>query len=570
MSSIRRPLTALLGLLVVCTLAVPAVAQKHKELGRMWTFENVPMEFLKEAYGFEPTQQWLDHARLSSLRYGNGCSSSFVSPRGLIMTNNHCARDNVVAVSPEGEDWLNDGYFARSLAEEVRVPDLTVQQLVSMKDVTEAVNAGITDEDDAAARAKKIADNTKKIMEAAKTEHEGMKPQVVSLYQGGMYQLYVYKIYDDVRLVAFPHLQAAKFGGDPDNFTYPRYSLDFAFVRAWEDGKPADSSKHYFKWKTEGPKDGETVFVTGNPGSTGRLDTIAQMEYLRDAEYPAILRNVKGQLSGLYRAEKRAKEKGSVPPELTEQILGLENARKAYTGYLDGLKNASVMEIKRKAEKAIREKVDADENLKAKYAAAWTELEALCKEKTELLKNRDQGWRKRFEKLRKDEPTIAKSIGEAFFAVYGTEIPPDATFTLRLSDGVVKGFPANGTIAPWFTSLFGLYGRHTEFGGEDPFNLPQIWIDRMNKLDMKTRFNLVSTCDIIGGNSGSPMIDTDSNIVGLVFDGNIESLGNRFVFTDDVPRTVCVHPMIIIESLRKIYDRPKLADEIEGKGKGYK
>lgn len=570
MSSIRRPLIALLGLVLVCGLAAPASAQKHKELGRMWTFENVPLEFLKEAYGFEPTQQWLDHARMASLRYGNGCSSSFVSPRGLIMTNNHCARDNVVAVSPEGQDWLNDGFFAKSLAEEVPVPGLTVQQLVSMTDVTAKINAGIEDGDDDATRSKKIADNTSKVMEEARKANEGLKPQVVSMYQGGMYQLYMYKVYDDVRLVAFPHLQAAKFGGDPDNFTYPRYSLDFAFVRAWEDGKPVDSSKNYFKWKTEGPKEGETVFVTGNPGSTGRLDTIAQMEYLRDAEYPAILRNVKGQLSGLYRAEKRFKSKKEpVPPKLTEQILGLENARKAYTGYLDGLKNERIMDIKRKAEKAIREKVAADDELKARYASAWTELEALCKEKTQLLQERPSGWRKKFQALGEKEPAIAKRIGEAFFAVYGTEIPPDATFTLRLSDGVVKGFPYNGTIAPWFTSLYGLYARHTEFGGEDPFNLPQIWLDRMDKLDLKTRFNLVSTCDIIGGNSGSPMIDTELNVVGLVFDGNIESLGNRFVFTDEVARTVCVHPQIIIESLRKIYDRPKLADEIEGKGKGY-
>ena len=571
MSSYRRSFIALLGLALVCGLAAPAAAQKHKELGRMWTFENVPLKFLKEAYGFEPTQQWLDHARMSSLRYGGGCSASFVSPRGLIMTNNHCARDNVVAVSPKGQDWLNDGYFAKSLAEEVRVPGLTVQQLVSMKNVTAQVNEGIGDSDDADARAEKIAGNIKKIEEAAGKANEGLKPQVVSLYQGGMYQLYMYKIYEDVRLVAFPHLQAAKFGGDPDNFTYPRYSLDFAFVRAWEDGKPADTSKHYFKWKTEGPKEGDTVFVTGNPGSTGRLNTIAQMEYLRDAEYPAIINNVKGQLSGLYRAEKRFKDdKKPVPPKLTEQILGLENARKAYTGYLDGLKNENTMNIKRNAEKAIREKVVGDEKMKAKYAGAWTELEALCKEKTELLQKRPDGWRQKFQALNQKEPAIAKRIGEAFFAVYGTEIPPDATFTLRLSDGVVKGFPCNGTIAPYFTSLYGLYARHTEFGGEDPFNLPQIWLDRMNKLDMKTRFNLVSTCDIIGGNSGSPMIDTEGNVVGLVFDGNIESLGNRFVFTDDVPRTVCVHPHIIIESLRKIYDRSELADEIEGKSKGYK
>ncbi len=515
------------------------------------------MDFLKEAYGFEPSQQWLDHARMSSLRYGNGCSASFVSPRGLIMTNNHCSRDNVVAVSPKGQDWLNNGFFANSLAEEVQVPRLEVRQLVKMTNVTERMQAGAT---------------TEEIEEEAKTKDPGLTPQVVSLYQGGMYQLYQYKVYTDVRLVAFPHLQAAKFGGDPDNFTYPRFSLDYAFLRAYEDGKPADTSKFHFGWRTEGPEEGEAVFVTGNPGSTGRLNTVAQMEYLRDAEYPLILeRSIKRPLNNLYRQEKRYKDKGeSVPPKLTEEILGLENARKAYTGYLDGLKNEAVMDVKRKAEAAIREKIDADEELKAKYGDAWTRLEEICNQKTMMLKERPEGWRQKYQNLNKEEPAAAKRIGEAFFAVYGTAIPPDATFTLRLSDGVVAGFPMNGTIAPWFTSLYGWAARWTEFQGKDPFNLPDIWVERMGKMDMKTRVNLVSTNDIIGGNSGSPMVDTQGRVVGLVFDGNIESLGNKFVFTDDVPRTVCVHPQIIIETLRKVYDRPALADEIEGKGAGYK
>ena len=551
-------------LVLALALATPAFAQKHKELGRMWTFESVPLEFLEEAYGFSPSQQWLDHARLSSLRYGQGCSASFVSPRGLIMTNNHCARGNVAAVSPEGEDWLKTGYIAKSLAEEVKIPNLTVQQLVSMKDITAQVTAaldGVTDAD----RKSKTDEIKKKIEQEAEEANEGLTAQVVSLYQGGMYQLYMYKIYDDIRLVAFPHLQAAKFGGDPDNFTFPRFSLDYAFVRAWDGDKPANTSKHYFKWKTEGPKEGETVFVTGNPGSTGRLNTVAQMEFMRDAMYPVQLTNIRAQLKNLNRQAKKNKS-----PRLRNQILQLENANKAFTGYLEGLKNENVMEIKRKAEKAIRDKIDADDKLKERFGDAWTKLEEIAKEKTSLVLERPSGWRSRYEELRAQEATVTNRIGEAFFAVYGTDIPPDATFTLRFSDGVVKGFPMNGTIAPWFTSLYGLYARHCEFEGKEPFDLPDIWLKRQNRLDMTTRFNLVSTCDIIGGNSGSPMIDTDARIVGLVFDGNIESLGNRFVFTDDVPRTVCVHPEIIIESLRKIYDSGALADEIEGKADGYK
>ncbi|MAG56204.1 MAG: hypothetical protein CMJ83_07940 [Planctomycetes bacterium] len=559
---LNRRLVAALAF--ICVVAASLSAQQHKELGRMWTFENAPLDFWKEAYGFSPSRPWLDRARLASLRYGDGCSASFVSPRGLIMTNNHCARGNVAKVSPEGKDWMKSGYFASTLAEEVPIPGLVVRQLVSMTNVTQQMNDGVAADADDEARTAKLKENRRAIMSAAKEKHEGLEPELVTLYQGGMYQVYVYKVFSDIRLVAFPHLQAAKFGGDPDNFTYPRFSLDYSFVRAWEDGKPADTSKFHFKWKTEGPTEGETVFVTGNPGSTGRLDTIAQMEFMRDALYPRQLSIIRRSLTNMNRQAKRNES-----PRLRNQILQYENMRKAFGGYLEGLENEAVMTVKRKAEKAIRERVAADENLKTKYADAWTNLEKICKEKTELVLE-GRPTRAKMEAFDRKEAVEAKRIGEAFFAVYGTDIPPDATFTLRISDGVVTGFPCNGTVAPWFTSLYGLYARHHEFGGKAPFDLPDIWVKREKKLDLKTGFNLVSTCDIIGGNSGSPMINTKGEVVGLVFDGNIESLGNRFVFTDDVPRTVCVHPGIIIESLRKVYDRPKLADEIEGKGKGYK
>ena len=571
----RTPL-ALSGFLLAC-FALPAIAQDdtaatsqhpavtHKELGRMWPFEHAPVAFFQHEYGFTPTAEWLEAARLASLRYGEWCSASFVSPRGLIMTNHHCARDNVAAVTPEGKDWLTSGYFATTLAEEVKIPDLTVQQLVAMKDITAEMNAGITDEMTGEELARAIESNTNKILEQAGEDEKDLTHEVVSLYQGGLYQLYSYKVYRDIRLVGSPDLKIATFGGDPDNFTYPRFSLDFSFVRAWEDDKPADTSGHYFKVKTRGPKDGETVFVTGNPGSTGRLDTVAQMEFLRDLEYPAILRQVEEQLGQM--RQRQSSDTGN--EDLRGEILNLENTVKAYTGYLAGLRDEKVMETKRKAETELRERVAANAELVGKLGDPWSAVEKIVEEKRGIIKERTQeGWR-RFQEIGQEEDTHRRRIGEAFFAVYGTKLPPDATFTLRLSDGVVGGYAMNGTIAPYFTSLYGLFARNAEFGGNDPFALEPVWFEKLKELDLTTPFCLVSTCDIIGGNSGSPMIDRDLNVVGLVFDGNIESLGNRFVYTDDVARTVSVHPAIIVEALRKIYAAGKLADELEGKSSGY-
>jgi hypothetical protein len=385
-----------------------------------------------------------------------------------------------------------------------------------------------------------------------------------------MHQIYSYRVWDDIRLVCAPHGQCAHFGGDPDNFTYPRFGLDYAFVRAWVDGKPADTSKHHFKWRTAGASEGELVFVTGNPGSTGRLQTVAQVEHLRDAFYPNQLRGVTGMLQNL---RKQAEESPEKEKQLRAQILNIENTVKAFQGYLDGLRDERIMAIKRKAEAKIRERVAADPALQEKYADAWTNLEAIAQEKTGLMASRERGGnrdeiRARIRELQKREAQEQKRVGEAFFAVYGTSIPPDATMTLRLSDGVVKGFPMNGTIAPFFTSLFGLYARHTEFGGVHPFDLPQVWLDKQKELDLRTPFNFVATCDIIGGNSGSPVIDKDLNVVGLIFDGNIQMLGNNYVFDDEVARAVAVHPAIIIESLRKVYGAGRLADELEGKTTG--
>ncbi len=514
----------------------------------MWPFDNVPAADFEARYGFAPSQEWLDHLRLSSAKFGGGCSSSFVSGRGLILTNHHCARGNIASASPEGQDWLRDGYIASSLEAEVPLEGLEVRQVVGMRDVTAEMNAGLEDGDQQTV----LARNRAAILAAARETDADHEHELVSLYQGGVYHVYSYRVFDDIRLVATPQMQAAKFGGDPDNFTFPRYSLDFTLVRAWEDGKPADTSAHYLKFKTAGPAEGEAVFVSGNPGSTGRLETIAQMEFRRDVEYPATLERIHAML------DRMPEDAGDA--RAVAQRLSLENARKAYTGYLDGLRNENVMQIKRDAEAAVRAAVAANPTLQEKYGDAWTNLEQICAQKAEAFAAGGDGMRE----LRQREAVESKRIGEAFFAVYGTAIPPDATLTLRLSDGVVKGFPMNGTIAPWFTSTYGLYARHTEFGGESPFDLPKEWLEARDKLDLTTPFNYVSTCDIIGGNSGSPIVDREGHLVGLVFDGNIESLGNRFVYTDEVARTVAVHPAIIVESLRKVYDAGAIADELEG------
>lgn len=531
--------------------AAPAAAQTRKELGRMWTFEAAPLGWFQQAYDWQPSEKWLESARLASLRLGNFsadgkhsyfCSASFVSKHGLIMTNHHCARDSIVKVQGDN-DWLKDGFYAGSYEGELKVPGLIVSQMVGQKDVTEEVNEK----------------GKEAVLAAAVKAQPDLSHQVIGLYQGGNYQLYSFKIFDDLRLVCAPHGQSAHFGGDPDNFCYPRWGLDFTFVRAYEGGKPVDSSKHCFNWRTEGANEGEAVFVTGNPGRTGRLKTLAQCEFMRDYYYPNIVRRYEEVLKQM---KSRAATDAAFEKKQRSTILRYENSRKALQGYLDGLSNERVMAIKQKAEADLRAEVAKQPALQEKYGDAWDQISSIQVKKIQSIK--DTGSPGDFAE---EEAKHEKRIGEACFAVYGTSIPPDATMSLRLSDGVVKGYEFNGTLAPHFTTLYGLFARNAEFGGKHPFDLPKAWVEAESKLDLKTPFNYVATCDIIGGNSGSPMIDKDLNVIGLVFDGNIEMLGNNYVFDDEVSRSVSVHPAIIIESLRKIYGASSLADELERKGK---
>ncbi len=668
-----------------------SVAQDNLGLGKMWTFEDAPVEYWKATYGFSPEQPWLDHARLASLRFGSGCSSSFVSPRGLILTNHHCARNYIAAVSPKDQDWIRDGFVARSLAEEVKVPGLTVQQLVGTRDVTVLVEAGVTDADTSESAEKKRKANEEKLVEEAKKANPDLTPQIVRLYQGAVIQLYSYRVFDDIRLCAAPHLQTAHYGGDPDNFTYPRYSIDFSLLRAYVDGKPADTAGMYFKWAEKPLAENELVFVTGNPGSTDRSRTLAQLDFFRQAAYPIRMEQIDHRLE-ILRAY--AKTGADAAKAVKPEILNLENGQKAFRGYFGGLVNANLMAQKTKDEESLRKKIDERPDFKDKYASAFPKLEEICAARSKLHpkitfqsvqgskilqlavlmvratdpkfpEDRRTSARNQLETfdlaeapfepaayvdhleraqkwLAKDDPflkeilggrsakeaymnllatsklkdlagakelltagdeAVQKSddvalrvarvlspliaanqaeaarlaaeenaqgvrIGQALFSVYGRRIAPDATFTLRIADGLTAGFPYNGTIAPWRTSFYGLYARAAEFGNQYPFDLPPTWSERKDKIDLGKFVNFASTNDIIGGNSGSPVINKNLELVGLIFDGNIESLANRFLFTDDVPRSVSVHTDAILESLQKIYDAEGLANELLGKG-GY-
>jgi hypothetical protein len=663
----------------------------------MWTFDNPPVKQLKDKYNFTPTQQWLDHIRLSSVRFNDGGSGSFVSPNGLVITNHHVALGQLQKASTAQKNYVRDGFYAKTQAEELKAADLELNVLVSMENVTSriqgAVKPGMTDKQALDARRAEEAQ-----IEKESLDKTGLRSDVVSLYAGGEYWLYRYKKYTDVRIVFAPEQQAAFFGGDPDNFTFPRYDLDFALFRVYENGRPVQS-KEYLKWNSKGAPDGDLVFVSGHPGSTERGLTLAQLETDRDVLYPLRIDRYKRELQMLRAYAARGPEQAR---QATDLIFGFENSRKAVEGEYQGMDKA-LFDKKAKEEAELRAKVNANPEWRRDYGNAWDEISEVTKRQRSLLKVRqyrtissasqlaglarqivvyvqemkkpdaerldgyhdsqleelkfylfspapiypefeealltfslqtsrdelgsDDPWVKaiiddkvpaqvaseaiRGTKLadpavrkmlveggeaavnaskdplivlaRKADPffremhkeyeenveailtAAEEKIAKARFLIYGKSVYPDATFTLRLAYGTVKGYPMNGTQAPPKTTFYGLYDRSASFDNKPPFNLMPRFVDRREKLNLSTPFNFVSTADIIGGNSGSPVINRNGEFVGLIFDGNIESLTGNFVYLEEANRAVAVHSAAIIEALRKLYDAPSLAAELEGK-----
>jgi hypothetical protein len=671
-------------------LAIPLCADEG-----MWTFDNPPTRLLREKYNFTPTQQWLDHVRLSCVRLNDGGSGSFVSPNGLLLTNHHVARGQLQKNSTQQRDYIKDGFYAATPEQEMKSPDLEVNVLVNLENVTarvmDAVKTARSPNQEFAMRKAAIAE-----IEGESLRKTGLRSDVVTLYQGGEYWLYRYKKYTDVRLVFAPEQQIAFFGGDPDNFTYPRYDLDMALFRVYENGHPLQT-KDYLNWNVKGAADKELVFVAGHPGNTQRMDTVAGLELERDTIEPIVLKIYQSRLAAL-------RAYSALGPEQARQaaslIFNYENGQKVYRGRYQGLLDKQLMEKKQREEDDFRAKVMANPQWKAAYGGAWDSIaqaarmfaprakeyryrtlgsglaniaETIVEYVAEIKKPdgerlasyhdsqldslrfgmyspapvypgldiarmtgalqqaldelgpgdpfvkaaldgrsphdaaaaaidatrlADPAFRKqlvdggeaavaastdplivqarRLDALRREmvkwsednvtsvEQRAGEQTGKARFAVYGKDTYPDATFTLRLSYGAVEGYPMNGTKAPPKTTMFGLYDRAASFDYQDPFYLPARYVEGRDKLDLSTPLDFVTTNDVIGGNSGSPVINRAGEIVGLVFDGNIESLVGDFEYDSTTNRTVAVHTSGMTEALRKLYNAPALLKEILG------
>jgi hypothetical protein len=523
----------------------------------MWPFDGLPLQALKQKYGFEPTKEWLDHVRLGSVRFDTGGSGSFVSPNGLVMTNHHVALTTIQAVSTPEKDWVVPGFSARKYGSEVHGKDLTLRQLIEIRDVTATI-LPIKTSGDAAGNAWRA--KLDELCAAITDDAKGIKADPVVLYDGNQFRIHVYKVYDDVRLVFAPEKQVAFFGGDLDNFTYPRWCLDYAFFRVYEHGKPIDSSKFYFQWNADGAKNDDLVFVSGHPGGTERTLTYAELEFHRDYRKAQMVDQYR-QVAAMLKQRMDSDPKAAF--DLRDQYFGITNALKAFEGHLAGLRDAAMMAKMRARDEELIARSGKPE-VKAAFdaiAAAYAEYRAAieAKQPRDVL----QKLRERID--REIAPPAKAVINQARFDAFGTAMYPDATFTLRLSFGTVKGYEAGTTLVPPKTTFNGLFERNAAFDNQPPFDLPQQWRDKKHQLKLDTPFNFVCTADIIGGNSGSPILDRDAKVVGLVFDGNIESLPSHYWYDERVNRCVGVHAAGMLEAMTVIYEEHELARELTGK-----
>jgi hypothetical protein len=521
----------------------------------MWLFEALPLKALKEKHNFEPTKEWLDHVRLGSVRFDTGGSGSFVSPNGLVMTNHHVALSTIQKVSTPEKDWVEPGFSSRLFGSEVPGKDLVLRQLVDVKDVTEQVLAVKKDGGD-------VDETLAELCKAHSNEEAHLDAQPVPLYDGNQYRIYIYHVYDDVRLVFAPAKQVAFYGGDYDNFTYPRWCLDCAFFRVYEDDKPIDSSKWFFPFDTDGAKKDDLVFVSGHPGGTERSLTHDEMVMHRDLWVPQVVALLTNNVR-VIKARMEASEEAAF--EMRDTYFGQMNSLKAFSGHLSGLVDEDRMALIKARDDELIAKSGSEE-VKAAFATIAAEMETL--------KAKHTGARVDFQRMRGDMAKSAKAcdeakttINKARFEAYGAANYPDATFTLRLTYGTVKGYEAGTTKVSPKTTVHGLYERNAAFDNEHPFDLPKQWLDAKGKMDWNTPYNFVCTCDIIGGNSGSPVLSRDGKVVGLVFDGNIESLPGNYWFDEEINRTVSVHTAIMIEALTKIYEEKDLVGELMGSSK---
>ncbi|HXQ81386.1 MAG TPA: S46 family peptidase [Opitutaceae bacterium] len=661
----------------------------------MWLFSAPPREKIQAAYGFQLDDAWLNHLMRASVRFNSGGSGSFVSADGLVITNHHVGLDSLQKMSDAHKNYPRDGFYASTAAEEVKCLDLELNVLQSTEDVTARVNAaipaGASSGDAAKARRRVFAE-----IEKESHDKTGLRSDVVTLYKGGAYHLYRYKRYTDVRLVFAPEQQAAFFGGDPDNFEYPRFDLDICIFRVYENGQPVHP-EHFLKWSPPGARDGDLVFVSGHPGGTNRLLTVPELEFMRDTSIPYVLDLLKRREVLLMAWGARSDENAR---RAKDDFFGFQNSRKVYDGILAGLQGPAFMGAKEAAEENLKRQLsarpDGSEALAAyrKIAAAqrviardylrfrmlerangfysdsfqiarellrsgdehpkpdgerlpeysdarresfeldlfsdkpiYTDFETICLgdsltafteglgfgdptvegvlagksprdraaelvlgtkvrdvafrrqlyaggapavaaahdpmiELARLIDDESRALRKTYEAQDEIKQQAQAAIGKARFAVEGTSTYPDATFTLRLSYGAVRGYEENGAAVPSMTTIGGLYQRSEEHGNHEPFDLAPRWVGKKQALNLETPLNFVTTCDIIGGNSGSPTVNRKGEFVGIIFDGNIESLTEDLAYDDVQMRALSVHSAGILEALRKIYGVNALADEL--------